>query len=1026
RRAQRETLAPRAGIPPDLPIAAARDDIAAALAVHQVVVICGETGSGKTTQLPKICLALGRGAAGLIGHTQPRRVAARSVATRIAAELGTPLGGAVGYKVRFNEQVGEDCYVKVMTDGILLAEIQRDRDLRAYDTIIIDEAHERSLNIDFLLGYLKRLLGRRRDLKVVVSSATIDTERFAAFFDGAPVVEIAGSTHPVEVRYRPLGTGGEGEADPQQAVVDAVAEVCAEGPGDVLVFLTGEREIRDLSQKLRREHRDAEVLPVYARLPLAQQQRLFEPHARRRLVLATNIAETSLTVPGIRYVIDPGLARIGRYSYRSSVQRLPVEPISRASADQRKGRCGRVGPGVCVRLYEEADYLARPAFTEPEIRRTNLAAVLLEMRALGIRDLADFPFLDPPDRRRVNDGYRLLRELGAIDERDRLTRLGRRLARLPVDPRIGRMILAAEELDCVAEVLVIAAALSVQDPRERPPEAEAAAAVAHQRFRDERSDFMSYLKLWDQVHAQTRGMSAGRLREYCRKRFLSLARLREWQEVHRQLKEIARDLGLRPRRHAATYARIHRALLTGLLRYVGSRSDDRTYVGVRDTVFHVSPLSGQFEADARWIVAAELVETSRLYAHQVARIRPEWIERAAGELVRRKHFDAHWDARRGEVMVFEQTSLFGLTVTPKRRVRFAPVNREEAHSLFIRAALVEERLESKARFLRRNRQLVERLRRFEHKLRRPDAVVGEEDVYRFYVDLVPAHVCDAAAFDAWRRRAERESPELMEMDAAALKRRLPEGIERDYPDHLTVGGEALALGYCFEPGHDTDGVTLEVPLARLARLEPERFEWLVPGLLEDKVVALLRLLPKSTRRELAPLAGTARAFLAEGDAARASLVDALRDHLRETLGVSVPAEAWRWERLAAKLAPHLLMNFRILDESGAVLAEGRDLAAIKRRLVVQGRAPRAVASRHEVEGLRRWEVGTLADLVEDTADGRLIRGVPALEDRGEHVALTLARDADEAAVMHAAGVRRLIRFAAARELRRLERELPGI
>jgi ATP-dependent helicase HrpA len=712
RRQRRHRSLPSPDFPTALPISARVADIARAIGAHPVVIVCGETGSGKTTQLPKICMQVGRGAAGLIGHTQPRRVAARSTAARIAAELGTNLGAGVGYKLRFDQRIGEDCYLKVLTDGMLLAEVQSDRDLRAYDTIIIDEAHERSLNIDFLLGYNKRLLERRTDLKLVISSATIDTERFSEFFAGAPVIEVSGRGYPVELRYQPPVDVGDGEPDLHDSIAATVEELCDQGPGDMLVFLPGERDIRELGQRLRRRRGDdCEVLPVYARLPLAQQQRLFDPHSKRRIVLATNVAETSITVPEVRYVIDSGLARISRYAWRSSVQRLPIEPVSRASANQRMGRCGRTAPGVCVRLYSEEDYLARAEFTEPEIRRTNLAAVLLEIRALGIHDLDAFPFLDAPDRRRVNDGYRLLRELGAVDADDRLTDLGRSLARFPLDPQIGRMILAAEELDCLAQVLVLASALSVPDARERPPEAEAAAAASHRRYQDERSDFMALLKLWDFVHEHTRGLNAARLKSFCRKHFLSLPRLREWQEVHRQLREIVRHMGLRPRRHEASYSRIHRALLTGLLRNVGMRNAEGGYTGPHGTTFQLATRPGQPIREARWVVAAELVETSRLYAYQVARVRPEWIERTGGDLLRRSYFDAHWDAQVGEVMVYEQTSLYGLTVTPRRRVRLATVSREDAHAIFIQSAIMDRTLASPAEFLKKNAALVDGLRR---------------------------------------------------------------------------------------------------------------------------------------------------------------------------------------------------------------------------------------------------------------------------------------------------------------------------
>jgi ATP-dependent helicase HrpA len=1030
RRCVRRQSLPKPEFPSELPITARVADIAAAISAHPVVIVCGETGSGKTTQLPKICLQVGRGAAGLIGHTQPRRVAARSTATRVAAELGTRLGEGVGYKLRFDQRVGENSYLKVLTDGMLLAEIQSDRQLRAYDTIIIDEAHERSLNIDFLLGYIKRLLARRSDLKLIISSATIDTARFSQFFADAPVIEVSGRGYPVELRYQPPAVSDDGELDLHDSIVATVASLYQEQSGDMLVFLAGERDIRALGQRLRRRFGDeCEVLPVYARLPLAQQQRLFEPHGKRRIVLATNVAETSITVPNVVCVIDPGFARISRYGRRSSVQRLPIEAISRASADQRMGRCGRTAPGVCVRLYSEEDYLSRPEFAEPEIRRTNLAAVLLEIRALGIHDLDSFPFIDAPDRRRVSDGYRLLRELGAIDADDRLTDLGRRLARLPVDPPIGRMILAAEELDCLAQVLVVASALSVADPRDRPPEAQSAAALAHKRYQDERSDFMGLLKLWDFVHEHSRGLKAGALKKFCREHFLSLPRLREWQEVHRQLREIVRDMGLRPRRHEASYSRIHRALLAGLLRNVGMRNAEQGYTGLHDTVFHVSAQSSQANRQARWVVAAELLETSRLYAYQVARIRPEWIERTGGDLLRRTHFDAHWDARAGEVMVYEQTSLHGLIVTPRRRVRLAPVSRADARAIFIQSAIMDRTLSSPAEFLKKNAELVDRLRRYEHKLRRPDVLVADDDVYAFYTSLIPEEVCDTKSFDAWRRRAEREQPESMLMAAESLqRRRLPESAQSDYPDEMLCGQQALALVYHFEPGRHDDGVTLEVPWEMLARLNAEHFEWLVPGLLAEKVLAMLKLLPKASRRELLPLADCAREFMDEGARESGTLANALREFVRGHRGVEVPEDAWRWRRLESHLEPHLLMNFRVIGEHGECLEEGRDLLRLQLRLAEhQGQSiTLPMSAGYSREGLRDWQLDALPSVIEERRNGRLVRGYPALADQGASVALDLFPSAESAAQSHAGGVRRLFTIGAAREIRKLSRELPDL
>ena len=769
RRQQRRTALPRPAFPDELPISRARDEIAKTIDLNQFTIVCGETGSGKTTQLPKICLSIGRGVAGFIGHTQPRRVAARGVAARVASELGEGAGRLVGHKVRFDRDVDQDCYLKIMTDGILLAEIQSDPILLAYDTLIIDEAHERSLNIDFLLGYLKQLAHSRPDLKVVVSSATIDTQRFSEFFDGAPIVEVSGRVYPVEVRYRPPdGEVSDGVDRVSQAVREIVM-LFKEQQGDILAFFPGEREIIEAARALEGEKlKGAEVLPLYARLPLNRQRRAIEGGERRRVVLATNVAETSLTVPKVRCVVDTGVARISRYNRHAGVQRLPIEPVSRASAGQRQGRCGRVGPGVCVRLFSEADLEGRPEFPEPEILRTNLASVLLRMRALDIRDLESFPFIDAPERRHVNDGLRLLRELGALDTRDELTETGRRLARLPLDPRLGRMLLAAESYDCVADVLVIASALSVSDPRDRPPGREAAANAAHLRHADERSDFLTLLNLWAEFHKKTRGLSEKSVRTFCRKRFLSFTRMREWRDVHDQLRALAAELGIHRGRTGASYARVHKALLAGLLRNVGFLSAEREYTGVRGAAFRVAPGSAQHTAQAKWVVASELVETSRLYAFTAARIRPEWIEEAAGVLVRKNYFDAHWDPKRGEPMVHEQTALYGLTIIPKRRRRYASISQEEARRIFIRAALVEGRMDRDAPFLRHNREVVSRLQSFDDRLRQPDVFISDNALFDFYAHRVPSKVYDVASFEAWVRQLDESDIADLSLDEEAI------------------------------------------------------------------------------------------------------------------------------------------------------------------------------------------------------------------------------------------------------------------
>jgi ATP-dependent helicase HrpA len=856
-----------------LPISAHRDAIAAAIRAHQVVVVCGETGSGKTTQLPKICLSLGLGAAGLIGHTQPRRIAARSVAARIAAELQTTVGGQVGYKVRFSDRTGPNAFVKLMTDGILLAETQSDRPLEQYEVIILDEAHERSLNIDFLLGYLKRLLPRRPDLKLIITSATIDPERFSRHFDRAPIVEVSGRSYPVELRYRPLTADDEDERDRdlQQAILDAVDEVWREGPGDILVFLSGEREIRETAESLRKHHPpNTEILPLYARLSSAEQNRVFQPHGRPRIVLATNVAETSLTVPGIRYVIDPGMARISRYSPRGKIQRLPVEKISQASANQRAGRCGRVMAGVCVRLYAAEDFQSRPAFTDPEILRTHLAAVILQMSALNLGRPEEFPFVDPPDSRQIGDGFRLLFELRAVDERWRITELGRQLAKLPVDPRLGRMLLAAQRESCLREVLVIVAALAIQDPRERPLDKQQAADEKHRRFRDEHSDFMALLKLWDYYHEQARQLSKNQLRNLCQADYLSFVRMREWHDLHRELLGRATEMGMRLNDEAAPYDSLHRALLTGLLGHLGLKQEENAYLGARGRNFYLYPGSGLFKKRPRWVAAAELVETTRLYARTVARIEPEWVEGLAEHLLKRSYAEPHWEKRSAQVAAFERVTLYGLPIIANRRVNYGPLDPALAREVFIRHALVEGEFHCKAQFFQHNRQLLAELEELEIRARR-DLTADEEALYRFYDARIPEGIYSGPTFETWRKQVERENPRLLFLDRAALLAEAgPAADGERFPDHLDLDGLQLPLAYRFEPGAEDDGVTLTVPLAAVNQVDPKRLDWLVPGLRAERMAALLKSLPKALAAEFR--AGTQlRAGPAGGDrAGRAS------------------------------------------------------------------------------------------------------------------------------------------------------------
>ncbi len=1032
--------------PAELPVSARREDIAAAIRDHQVVIVAGETGSGKTTQLPKICLALGRGAegGGLIGHTQPRRIAARSVAERIAEELGTELGDVVGYQVRFTDRTSARSRVKVMTDGILLAEMQHDRDLRRYDTLIIDEAHERSLNIDFILGYLKQLLPRRPDLKVIITSATIDPDRFARHFaapDGtpAPVIEVSGRTYPVEVRYRPLLVTGEeaggdsddseGEVlvrDQTEAIEAAVAELCAETAGDILVFLPGEREIKDTADALkhRAEGRGGglggfDIVPLYSRLSAAEQHRVFERHTRRRVVLATNVAETSLTVPGITCVVDTGVARISRWSTRTKVQRLPIEPISRASANQRSGRCGRVEAGIAIRLYSEEDYEGRPEFTDPEILRTGLASVILQMTALGLGEIARFPFIDPPDARQVRAGTTLLQELGALavkggpKARPRLTGIGRRLARLPIDPQLGRMMLEADRLGCLREVIVIAAALSVQDPRERPAEAQAQADQAHARFRDQRSDFMAWLNLWEHLREQQRSMGSSAFRRMCRAEYLNYVRVREWQDFESQLRQVAKQVGLTPGRERQGGARpeeqIHRALLTGLLSHIGLRDRDRRdYLGARGARFAIFPGSGLFRRQPDFVMAAELVETSRLWGRQCAAIDPLWVERAAEHLVSRSYSEPHWSKKRASVVATERVTLYGVPLVAGRLVAYGAIDAELSRELFIRHALVGDEWHSRHRFLETNRRLLEEAAEVEHRARRRDLVVDEETLVDFYDRVLPADVVSGAHFDAWWKQERRTRPDLLTFDPAMLVREAAAEVsEQDFPSEWRDGSLALPLDYHFEPGSEEDGVSVEVPLATLNQLHDDAFSWHVPGLREELVVALIRSLPKRLRVSFVPAPNVARAFLQAVPPSEEPLTEALARYLRSTTGVHVPPESWDWSKVPAHLRP----TVRVVDESGTLVASGKDLAGLKaplRPAVAQAMADAASDARLTATGQTRWTFGTIPATFSQVRAGHEVRGCPALVDEGDTVGLQVVGTEREQAALHRRGVRRLL------------------
>jgi ATP-dependent helicase HrpA len=1010
--------------PAELPVSRLKDEIAETIRDHQVVIIAGETGSGKTTQIPKICLELGRGVAGQIGHTQPRRLAARTVAERIAEELGSPLGEAVGYQVRFTDVSAGDTLVKLMTDGILLNELARDRDLRRYDTLIIDEAHERSLNIDFILGYLRQLLPRRPDLKVIITSATIDPERFAAAFGGAPVVEVSGRTYPVEVRYRPVRESGE-DADVGQAISDAVDELSAEGPGDILVFLSGEREIRDTADLLAGRDR-LEVLPLYGRLSAAEQHRVFERRAAssfaRRVVLATNVAETSLTVPGIKYVIDPGTARISRYSRGTKVQRLPIEPISQASANQRKGRSGRTSDGICIRLYSEEDFESRPEFTDPEILRTNLASVILQMAAIGLGDIPKFPFIDPPDARNIADGLTLLAELNAF-KNGRITGLGRKLSRLPVDPRIGRMILEADRNGCAREVLIIAAALSIQDPRERPTDAQQLADDKHRRFADPDSDFVAYLNLWEYLAERQRELSSSAFRRMCRTDFLNYLRVREWQDLQGQLQRLAGDLGVAVSSSSAERSRVHVSLLAGLLSQIGMKTEPAKaaasaptgrrpraeYLGARNARFAIFPGSNQARKAPDWIVAAELVETSRLWARTVARIEPEWVEPLASHLVRQSYSEPHWEKKQGGAVALEKVTLYGVPLVVDRKVSYGRIDPAVARELFIRHALVEGDWQTSHRFFAENRRLLAEAEEVEHRARRRGLVVGEDELFAFYDARIPADVVSAQHFDTWWKQARRADPGLLTHLAGDLLSDDAAGVSADaYPDVWTSESTGpqpgslptLQLTYAFEPGSETDGVTVDIPLSRLNQVNAAEFSWQVPGLRAELVTEMIRSLPKALRRDLVPAPDVAREVVARLGEPSGDLRDAVARELRSLRGVTVPRDAWD----LAKLPRHLRITVRV-TEGDRVLAEGKDVAELQRELRPRLRAVLSQAAADITRsGLTSWNFGALPRVFrEDT-----VVAYPALADAGDRVDVRLFETEAAARTAMWAGTRRLI------------------
>ena len=1089
-----------------LPIAAKRDEIKAALEKHQVLVIAGETGSGKTTQLPKICLEIGRGVHGLIGHTQPRRLAARSVATRVAEEIGTPLGELVGYQVRFEDQSKDRSLIKLMTDGILLAETQHDRFLERYDTIIVDEAHERSLNIDFLLGYLKTLLPRRPDLKVIITSATIDLERFSEHFNGAPIVEVSGRTFPVETWYRPLaaetdedGNRVEDDLTIDQGILAALDEIdvhersIGKRPGDVLVFLPGEREIRDAAEVLRKANlKFTEVLPLYARLTPAEQLKIFQPRPGRKIVLATNVAETSLTVPGIRYVIDSGTARISRYSYRAKVQRLPIEAVSQASANQRKGRCGRVEPGICIRLYSEEDFLGRPEFTDPEILRTNLAAVILQMLHLRLGQIEDFPFIEPPDGKAISDGFNLLQELSAVNRENQLTPLGRQLARLPIDPRLGRMLLEAAKLGSMAEVLIVASALSVQDVRERPADRQQQADQAHAQWKDPDSDFAALINVWRGFEEQRQALGSNPLRTWCRKNFLNYLRLREWRDAHRQLTLIVRELKLNDSgqsrngqpdnqpadkkdrqqagsnkesapssaadrgadasaeqitltkdkkvnvklaqqaeaseaaHRAKSYAAVHKAILSGLLSQVGHKTEEGDFLGARQRRFWVHPSSVIGRKKPNWIMAAELVETTKLFARMVAKIEPDWIEPLARHLIKTNHFEPHWEKKRGQVVAFEQVTLYGMIVVARRPVHFGPIDPPVARELFIREGLVRGEMHSRAKALTANRELLELFDELEAKARRRDIIADEDTLFAYYDARVPQDIYQTASFENWYKRESQKDPQLLVMrDEDVLARDASEVTAAQYPDHLRIGELQLPLEYHFEPNHPRDGVTLRVPAPLLPQLRAERLDWLVPGLIEAKAVALVRNLPKAIRKNFVPVPDFVKAALSKITFADGALPDALGRELLRMTGARVSDEAWA--EAAMGLESHLKMNIEVVDARGKFLGEGRDLAELTARFSEASQAalapPQQKAEQKPVEAKGFAQV---AEKAQAKMAGLSMTVYPALIEEGGVVKEGRFPTQAEADYQHRRALQRLLLQQLAEPAKYLRNKLPGL
>ena len=1017
--------------PESLPVSQRKAEIQKRLSEHQVIVVAGETGSGKTTQLPKMCLELGLGNLGTIGHTQPRRIAARSVAARIAEELQTELGDLVGYKVRFNDQISDNTQIKLMTDGILLAEIQTDRFLNQYSCLIIDEAHERSLNNDFILGYLKQLLPRRPDLKVIITSATIDVERFSKHFNNAPIIEVSGRTYPVEVRYRPVAE--DDDQDQLQGILNAVDELQAEGRGDILIFMNGEREIRDTAEALQKQNlKHTEILPLFARLSAQEQNKIFHPSGLNRIVLATNVAETSLTVPGIKYVIDPGTARISRYSYRTKVQRLPIEPISQASANQRKGRCGRVSEGICIRLYSEEDFNNRSEFTDPEILRTNLASVILQMTALGLDDIEAFPFVDAPDKRHIQDGVKLLEELGAFEtvqtklgEKRRLTTVGRQLAQLPVDPRLAKMLLSAVNLGCVYEVMIIVSALSIQDPRERPTEKQQASDEKHRRFADKKSDFLAFLNLWHYVQEQQKALTKNQFRRQCQKDFLNYLRIREWQDIYQQIRLAVREMGLPINSEKAEYQQIHTALLSGLLSHIGLKeAEKQQYLGARNAHFAIFPNSVLFKKQPKWVMAAELVETSKLWGRMVAEIEPEWIEPLAEHLTKKSYSEPRWSKSRGTVIADEKVSLYGVPIVAARPVNYGAIDPRVSREIFIQSALVEGDWNTKHKFFKQNQQLIREVEELEHKSRRRDILVDERTLFEFYDQRIGTDVVSQKHFDTWWKKAEKQDPELLNFERSFLINDDAEQVSKlDFPNFWHQGNLKLKLTYQFEPGTDADGVTVHIPLPLLNQVEMTGFDWQIPGLREELVIALIKSLPKSYRRNFVPAPNYAQAFLGRAVPLEKPLLDTLIYELRRMTGVTVEAEHWNWEQIPS----HLKMTFRVVDENGKKIAESMNLDELKFSLKdrVQESISAVADDGIEQSGLHIWSFAELPQCYEQKQRGFSVKAFPAIVDEKDAVGIKLFETEFEQAVAMQQGLRRLLLLNVPSPIKYLHEKLPN-